>query len=126
MAQLTLTKIRIQEGVWHGELVVEGAENMQPQIEVWHLGQLLQDVVLKEYPGQNGTFGLSVPIPAALLADGVQTFVISNADNGDRLAAFSIVTGHPMQDDIRAEVSLLREELDMLKRAFRRHCVETM
>jgi hypothetical protein len=26
---------------------------------------------------------------------------------------------------LRAEVDLLRAELDMLKRAFRRHCVET-
>jgi hypothetical protein len=31
-----------------------------------------------------------------------------------------------MEDDLRAEVDLLRAELDMLKRAFRRHCLETM
>jgi hypothetical protein len=30
-----------------------------------------------------------------------------------------------MEDDLRAEVDLLRAELDMLKRAFRRHCLET-
>ena len=28
-------------------------------------------------------------------------------------------------EDIRAELSLVRDELDLLKRAFRRHCVET-
>ena len=27
--------------------------------------------------------------------------------------------------DLRAEMDLMRAELDMLKRAFRRHCVET-
>jgi hypothetical protein len=31
----------------------------------------------------------------------------------------------PLEEDIRAEVSLLRAELDLLKRAFRRHCAET-
>jgi hypothetical protein len=30
-----------------------------------------------------------------------------------------------MEEDIRAELDLLRAELDLLKRAFRRHCVET-
>ena len=36
-----------------------------------------------------------------------------------------MITGEPLGDDIRAEVELLRAELDMLKRAFRRHCLET-
>jgi hypothetical protein len=40
--------------------------------------------------------------------------------------AFAIVTGEPLDDDIRAELDLLRAELEMLKRAFRRHCLETM
>ena len=37
----------------------------------------------------------------------------------------TIVTGVAMEDDVRAEIDLLRAELDMLKRAFRRHCLET-
>ena len=41
------------------------------------------------------------------------------------LASFSIVAGDALAEDIRAELSLLRAELDMLKKAFRRHCVET-
>jgi hypothetical protein len=65
-----------------------------------------------------------VPIPAEVLNDGVQTFLIRQK-GGDRLAHFTIITGVAMEDDLRAEVDLLRAELDMLKRAFRRHCVET-
>jgi hypothetical protein len=30
-----------------------------------------------------------------------------------------------LAEDIRAEMDLLRAELDLLKQAFRRHCVET-
>jgi hypothetical protein len=41
------------------------------------------------------------------------------------LGSFSIVAGDALAEDIRAELSLLRAELDMLKKAFRRHCVET-
>jgi len=46
--------------------------------------------------------------------------------SGDKLGHFTIITGVAMEDDIRAEMDLLRAELDMLKRAFRRHCLETM
>jgi hypothetical protein len=42
------------------------------------------------------------------------------------LGSFSITSGEPLEDDLRNEINLLREELDMLKRAFRRHCVETL
>jgi hypothetical protein len=41
------------------------------------------------------------------------------------LEKFTLIAGDVLGDDIRAEVDLLRAELDMLKRAFRRHCVET-
>ena len=55
-----------------------------------------------------------------------QRFLIRNRGTGETLAHFTIITGVPMEDDLRAEVDLLRAELDMLKRAFRRHCVETL
>jgi hypothetical protein len=67
-----------------------------------------------------------VPIPPQVLNEGVQTFLIRDRDNGETLAHFTIITGVAMEDDLRAEVDLLRSELDMLKRAFRRHCVETL
>ena len=34
--------------------------------------------------------------------------------------------GVAMEDDLRAEVDLQRTKLDLLKRAFRRHCLGTM
>ena len=68
---------------------------------------------------------MALPIPAALLNDGVQNFVIRDARADRRLNYFTIITGSPAEDDLRAEIELLRAELDMLKRAFRRHCVES-
>ena len=41
------------------------------------------------------------------------------------LDSFALMSGDALSYDIRAEMTLLREELDMLKRAFRRHCLET-
>ena len=72
-----------------------------------------------------GQFGVRAPIPVELISDGVQTFVISDAATGVTLDSFAILAGEALSEDIRAEMELLRAELDMLKRAFRRHCIET-
>jgi len=37
----------------------------------------------------------------------------------------AIADGEALGDDMCVEIELPRAELDMLKRAFRRHCVET-
>ena len=125
MSELTLTKTRLFEGVWEGVLSREGEGNYQPDIEVTHLQVPIKGVQVSEKPEQ-GIWVIRVPIPAHLIADGVQTFLISDKRNGDALHSFARMSGDALSYDIRAEVTLLREELDMLKRAFRRHCLETM
>ena len=122
--ELTLTKTRIQAGIWEGVLTVAG-DRIQPQIEVSHQAQPLDGVEVAEDSETPGRFTLRVPIPRELLYDGVQSFVISEEVTGEKLGGFTLVTGQPLEDDVRAEMALLREELDMLKRAFRRHCLET-
>ncbi|WP_298493075.1 hypothetical protein [uncultured Maritimibacter sp.] len=121
MADLVLTKTRIHAGVWEG--VLTGAAT-PPDIDVTHNGIEIPGATLRDDPNVEGQFRVSVPIPVELLSEGVQTFIISQRD-GDRLASFTIVTGQPLDEDFRAEMELMRAELDMLKRAFRRHCVET-
>jgi hypothetical protein len=60
-----------------------------------------------------------VPIPADAIADGIQTFVIVDAADDTRLGDFTLIAGDAATDDLRAE-------LDLLKRAFRRHCQDTL
>ena len=73
-----------------------------------------------------GCWDVAIPIPAEAVADGVHTFVISDEVDDARLGDFTLIAGESVADDLRAEMELLRAELDMLKRAFRRHCLETM
>lgn len=119
---MTLTKTRIRAGVWEG--VLSGAA-AAPQIEVLLLGQALAGISLNPVPERAGEFLVRVPIPAEALSEGVQTFLIRDKASGEKLTHFTVITGVAMEDDMRAEVDLLRAELDMLKRAFRRHCLET-
>ena len=121
MGEAHLTGARIRAGRWEAELAAPG--EAAPAVEVWHLEQQLEGVTIR--PAAASRWSVSVPIPAELLSDGVQTFLVRDGATGNRLGQFTIVTGVPLEDDIRAEIDLLRAELDMLKKAFRFHCVET-
>ncbi len=122
MTDTKLTKTRIRAGIWEGVLTGPAA----PAIEVLHLEHPVPGHSLTPIADRPGEWLVRVPIPAELLTEGVQTFLIRNKTTGDKLEHFTIITGVAMEDDMRAEVDLLRSELDMLKRAFRRHCIETV
>ena len=125
MSELTLTATRLFEGVWEGILTVAGAaDNYQPDVAVTHLDKPVEGVTVREDHAQ-GYWVVLVPVPVSALSDGVQTFLITDQHSGEKLNSFTILAGEPLSDDIQVEMDLLRAELDMLKKAFRRHCVET-
>lgn len=124
MTDLTLTKTRLFEGVWEGVLTRESGGTAAPEVDVTHLQAPLDGVEIIEKPEEK-LWVLRVPIPAEVIADGVQTFLILDRATGEKIGDFALMSGDALSYDIRAEVTLLREELDMLKRAFRRHCLET-
>ena len=122
MADLNLTKTRIRAGTWEG--VLTGAVGT-PAVQVIMQDAELPGVTVTPLQDKPGSYAIQVPIPAALLSEGVQTFVIRDRNSTEKLGHFTVITGVAMEDDLRAEIDLLRAELDMLKRAFRRHCLET-
>ncbi len=122
MPDMQLTKTRMVAGVWEG--VLTGAGHNAPDLTVTHQEAALTGVAVQSL-ADPGEYLVTVPVPATLMSDGVQTFVISDAATGDKLDTFTLIAGDALADDLRAEIALLRAELDMLKRAFRRHCVET-
>ncbi len=125
MADLTLTKTRIQAGVYEGVLKADVEGNYFPELKAVHLEKQVGELSLSEDQTLDKTWHVRLSIPADVLTDGVQTFVIVDAKTDATLDSFTIITGEPLDDDLRAEVDLLRAELDMLKKAFRRHCIET-
>jgi len=102
MSTLTLTKTKFSQGLWQGILTQSG--EAEPVIEVTHD---------------------NVPIPAEAVGDGVHTLLVRDKMTDTTLGQITLIAGEALGDDIRAEMDLLRAELDMLKRAFRRHCLET-
>ena len=123
MTQISLTQTRIRAGLWEG--ILSGPAE-PPALEVLLLDAALSGLSVTPVPEQPGDWAVRIAIPSEVLSDGVQTFVIRDKTDGAKLGHFTIITGIAMEGDLRAEVDLLRAELDMLKRAFRRHCVETL
>ncbi len=126
MSDMKLVKTRIQAGIWEGVLTTDLSYAETPELRVTHLGQPITTVAItSDLAAGPNAWSVRIAIPPEALSDGVQTFLIEAVTTGETLTSFSIVTGEPLDDDIRAEIDLLRAELDMLKSAFRRHCVET-
>jgi len=123
MSRFDLTKTAMRQGVWQGVLIARAGEKDAPEIAVTHLGNAVEGVTVTAQEVA-GRWDLSVPIPSEAIADGVQTLIIAD-QSGDQLGCITLIAGEALGDDIRAEMDLLRAELDMLKRAFRRHCRET-
>lgn len=124
MSKLTLSKIRFHNALWEGRISGETGSGQPPAIDVRYLDRPVEGVTLteSETPGE---WALSIPVPNEAVADGVQNFVIFDSATGVKLGDFTLICGEISGDDLRVEIELLRAELDMLKRAFRRHCVET-
>lgn len=122
--QIEVTKLHLIDGVWRCALAHRGADDWRPEIEVTHLDHIIEGVTVAQ-DRDHDHWVVSVPIPADRISDGVQSFVIRERGSETVLTSFAIVAGDALAEDLRAEMSLLRAELDMLKKAFRRHCVET-
>lgn len=123
MSSYELTKTKMMQGVWEG--IITGSGSERPEVEATYLGKVVDDVSLTEN-GPAGHWVLRVPIPRDAIADGVQTILITDKRGASQIGSMTMLAGEALDGDIRAELDLLRAELDMLKRAFRRHCLETM
>ena len=119
---MKLTTTRIKEGVWQG--IVAPSTEDAPPLEVTHQGNIIADISLQQ-DADTGHWYLSVPIPPSAISEGVQTLIVRNTETDAAIGHLTLMAGEVLGDDIRAEMDLLRAELDMLKRAFRRHCTET-
>ena len=122
MGAVQLTKTKMQQGVWQG--IITGMGEDAPRIEVTHENDPVADIILTHNESADH-WTLSIPIPTQAIADGVQTLIIRDAEANEKIGHVTFMAGEALGDDIRAEMDLLRAELDMLKRAFRRHCTET-
>jgi hypothetical protein len=116
-----LTRVRLQAGRYEG-LLTGGAGT---GLEAVHEGKVVAVARLIPDADRAGSWRVALELPAEVIGDGVQVITLRSTASGEALDRVTLMAGAPLDEDIRAEVALLRDELEMLKRAFRRHCAET-
>ena len=116
---MQLDKIDFSNGTWRGLLTAEKSGSI-PAFSVELDGALVDGVHVSAGPSDR-EWVIDIPIPNHAIGDGVYTFLIFVQGNSVPVGSFCISAGRPMEYDLQAEVALLREELKILKRAFRRH-----
>ncbi|RMC37741.1 hypothetical protein [Paracoccus alkanivorans] len=114
----------LKAGTWSGVLT---AGEAPARVALIHLGEVVSVARLAE--AGTGRWQVSVDLPPALLADGVQSLVLV-ADGGEgseaplpdavQLDRLHLAAGTPLDHTLTAEVQLLRAELELLKREIRR------
>jgi hypothetical protein len=123
MTRLVMTKTKLKQGIWEG--VLSGASvGAEPQLVVTHQGTVVPHITVTAIEGTKD-HAVRIPIPLEAISDGMQTILVTDPKTEARVCSIPLMAGEAMGDDLRVEVDLLRAELDMLKSAFRRHCLET-
>ncbi len=122
MTELTLTKTRLKAGRYEGML---SCKDSPPVIEAIFRDRVVGTAEVTPMETHPGHHLVGIDLPAAVVSDGIQTVLLRTAADGATLDTITFMAGEPLAQDIRYELDQLRAELDLLKRAFRRHCVET-
>lgn len=117
---MELTRMGLKAGRYEARL--RGVDGAAPIIELVHLDRVVAHAEL--HPQDDG-YTVTVDMPAAVLSDGVQVVTLRSAVDSTVLDRVTFLMGSGLDDDFRGELALLRDELELLKAAFRRHCQET-
>ena len=119
MAGMHLIDSRVRDGLWTAR--VEGGTRGVPGLELV-LGD--RTLAVAELTQQGTGWLASCALPADILSDGVQVIAVRAAATGAMVGQIVLQLGAHLPDNMQADLALLRAELDMLKAAFRRHCLE--
>ncbi|WP_347266261.1 hypothetical protein [Paracoccus sp. (in: a-proteobacteria)] len=117
----------LKGGIWQAEIRRDAAPG---RLLLLHLGARVGTARVSDLGG--GRWRIEAAIPAQRLADGVQSFLLLEDEGSGveplqpgarHLGSLTLVAGALLDDDLRAELSLMRAELDLLKRELRRLAV---
>ena len=118
----------LKSGIWQG---VIRREAMPARVIVTCLGEVMAEAQVSA-DGEK-QWRIAVTIPSQFLSDGIQTFLLME-DEGKglepplpgavSLASLPVIAGAALDEDLLAELSLMRTEIDLLKREFRRMAAE--
>ncbi len=107
----------LTDGVWTAVLRGVSKARKAPAIQAMMGGSVLDGLDVTPRPGEANAWDLRLMLPATVLNDGM-TCILFRLD-GQTVADLVLMAGTPIADDLRAELALMRAELDLLKKVMR-------
>lgn len=114
MSDLILADLTIRRGAILARL---SGSSQPPRVAVVLEGTAL---AVAEVTADGPDWHMSAPLPMDVLSDGARALALVDQDRDEVLATLPVSLGEAYADDLRAEVEMLRAELDLLKKAVRR------
>lgn len=101
----------LQNGVW---TVSSDAQDHPGDVSLTYHGAAIAAATIT---GEAGAWQISAPLPAQVLGDGVHC--LTYEAGGTVLGHLDMAFGRALEYDLRAEITQLRAEIDLLKRELR-------
>jgi hypothetical protein len=120
----SLIRVRLHAGRYEGVLTCTNSAGTG--IEAVHEGRVIAAATLSPDDTRKGSARAIILLPAEVIGEGIQIITLRSTATGAVLDRITLMAGAALDEDIRLEIALLRDELEMLKRAFRRHVSETV
>jgi hypothetical protein len=117
----TLTRVRLLGGRYEGLMTAPPDTG----IEAVYEGRVIAVASINPDSARADGARVLLDLPAEVIGDGVHVIALRSTVSGAVLDRVTLMCGAPLEEDFRVELALLRDELEMLKKAFRRHCAET-
>ncbi len=116
MQDESLTRVRLHGGRYEGLY----AGPPDAGIEALHQGQVIAVARITPDEAAPSRCRVTLDLPPSVIGEGVQVVTLRSTLSGATLDRITVMSGDTLDEDIRAEIALLRDELEMLKHAFRR------
>lgn len=117
---LTCRTMSLQDGVLTTIVEVTPETALMPIMELVLGNRVLGYADVQAMPGEQGVHMVKIDVPKEALNDGIQTLILRAEGAVEPVATMPMMAGDVLPYDLTAELDLLRTELDMLKKAFRR------
>lgn len=115
---MKLTHTSVRGGVWTAILTAKGPD--APSVEVRLGDERLSDVTVNPLDDAGGRFELQVRIPPGALSEDGGLISVADPATGAVIGMLQVSVGTPPDDDLRAEVTRLRQEMELVKDVLRR------
>ena len=115
MSGLKVKRKSIRNGRYEGILNGHSNGTKAPIVELRFLGRSVAAAEVSL--AGKGEWTVKVQIPTTAVSEGVQVFALVEAETGALLDVFAVACGDAANDDLRVQIRMLQEELEMVKSA---------